>query len=56
MTFMSEHGRIPMGILLGLLLLGSLAFSMLFQVEETEFAIVKLFGDPWRVETEPGLQ
>lgn len=26
-----------------------------FQVNETEYAIVKLFGDPWRVIEEPGL-
>ena len=35
------------------ILAGSLVF---FQVEETEYAIVKLFGNPWRTIDEPGLQ
>lgn len=30
-------------------------YLVFFQVNETEYAIVKLFGDPWRVIDEPGL-
>lgn len=41
-------------LIAALILLG--IWAVCFQVEETEYVIVKLFGDPWRVEETPGLQ
>lgn len=38
-----------------ILLLGALTYSCLFVVDETEFVIVKRFGDPVRTCIEPGL-
>ncbi|MHC4944215.1 MAG: protease modulator HflC [Planctomycetota bacterium] len=43
-------------LIIGVLLLIWAASTVFFQVEETEYVIVKLFGDPWRVESEPGLK
>ncbi|MFH2001657.1 MAG: protease modulator HflC [Planctomycetota bacterium] len=45
----------PVWIIVLLLIITWLgAYLFCFQVQETEYVIVKLFGDPWRVIKEPG--